>query len=142
VQHIHPAKFMILIEKFSLRVFLPTHGEFPYWLTGWNYTGFNGNWRDLYLSNNGNGFGHSLDRMGFQFKPMQGAGTQGFVQAHMSTFEHYDEIRSFLDTYPADAEPISATFPTRPRLLRNWWCQTSLHAAEGDVMRAAGWSKG
>ena len=55
-QHMQPLKLIELLQIFFARVHLARHGEFPYWITGWNYIGFNGNWRDPYLHNNGNGF--------------------------------------------------------------------------------------
>src|ERR1700742_3216731 len=40
VQHVQPAKLLPLLQIFFVRCFVATHAEFPYWVTGWNYTGF------------------------------------------------------------------------------------------------------
>lgn len=137
-QFLDSKKLIRLMQALGVRIFLLTEKEFPYWLTGWNYTGFNSNIRDLLLSNNGNGFGYSLGNMGFKFKPLCGPGMMSFSEGHMSTLEHFKEICSFLVAYGGDAEPVSSLFPTRPRLLKNWWCQASLEAAEREVMQARG----
>jgi hypothetical protein len=139
VQHLQPQGLLRLLQMFLVRCYLATDGEFPYWITGWNYTGFNGNWRDLYLSNNGNGFSHTLGRMDFPFKPLCGAGSMGFANAHMATLEDFDNVQNFLDGYPREVEPMSAGFPQRPRLIRRWWLPGVIEAVEGEVFEAMGW---
>jgi hypothetical protein len=141
VQHVQPAKFLRLLRIFFVRCFVATHDEFPYWVMGWNYTGFGGNWRDLSLSNNGNGFSHTLGRMGFPFKPHTGPGTMGFAAAHMATLEHFERLQKFLDAYPYEVEPLSPGFPDRPRLIRCWWLPDVIEAVEGEVFAAKGWKK-
>jgi hypothetical protein len=141
VQHVQPPKFLRLLQVFFVRCFVATHGEFPYWITGWNYTGFNGSWRDLYLSNNANGLSHTLGRMNFSFKPLCGPGSMGFAGAHMATLEHFDALQAFLAAYPHDVETMSSTFPQRPRLVRRWWLPTVIDAVEGEVFAALGWGK-
>jgi len=138
VQHLQPPKLIQLLQVFFVRSFVATHGEFPYWITGSNYSGFNGNWRDLFLSNNGNGFSYTLGRMGFPFKPMCGPGSMDFAGAHMATLEHFYEIHSFLDRFPRDVEPISHRFPQSPRLVRRWWMSTVMEAIEAEVYEALG----
>ena len=134
VQHINPSNFISLLQKFSLGIFAALGEEFPYWLTGWNYTGFNGNWSDLFLSNNGNGFAYSLMYMGFRFRPLHGAGNPSFGMAHMTTAEHFEEIQGFLAGYPEDREPLVRRFPMRPRLVKTWWSRETLRAVEEEVM--------
>lgn len=136
VQHVQPQTLLRLLQFFSVRMFIATHGEFPYWLTGWNYTGFNGNWRDLYLHNNGNGFSHTLWRMGYPFKWSSGPGAMNFADAHMSSLQHFSDIQSFLNGYPHEVEPLSPSFPQRPRLIRRWWLGTVIEAVEREVAAA------
>jgi hypothetical protein len=139
VQHTQPLKFLRLLQVFFVRCFHASDGEFPYWITGWNYTGFNGNWRDLFLSYNG--FSHSLGRMQFPFKPNAGLGTIEFANAHMATLEHFHVLQEFLDRYPQEVEPMSPGFPDRPRLIRCWWLSGVLDAVEQEVFVAKGWRK-
>lgn len=142
VRHIQPLEFLGLLQLFFVRCFIAVEGELPYWVTGWNYTGFNGSWRDLYLHNNGNGFSHTLGRMGFPFKsPWCGAGSEGFAEAHMSSLEHFKELQRFLGGYPQDVEPLSPAFPDRPRLVRHWWDPAVVAAVEDEVLTAKGWKK-
>jgi hypothetical protein len=134
VQNIQPTKVIKFFQLFSVRIFVATHGEFPYWLTGWNYTGFSGNWSDLFLSNNGNGFGHTLGYMRYPFKHPFGPGSMDFATTHMSTLAHFENILAFLNAYPADAEPFSPILPMRPRLVRKWWDPFVTEAVAREAM--------
>jgi hypothetical protein len=140
-QHLQSRKIIELLQVFCVRIFLTLDGEFPYWITGWNYAGYNGSWRELYLHSNGNGFSHTLGRMDFAFRLGCGPGLVDFSRCHMSSLQHFDEISSFLDSYIADADPISPMFPTRPRLIRKWWEAGELKRIESEVINAAGWSR-
>lgn len=139
VQHVQPPKFLRLLQVFFVRCFVAVDGEFPYWVTGWNYTGFNGSWRDLFL--NYNSFSHSLGRMNFPFKPYAGPGTIEFASAHMATPENFDVLQKFLDAYLGEVEPMSPGFPDRPRLIRRWWLSGVIEAVESEVFIAKGWKK-
>jgi hypothetical protein len=136
VQHVQPQKFLRLLQLFFVRCFVATHDEFPYWITGWNYTGFNGNFRDLFLSNNDNGFGYSLGRLGFSFRPLCGPGSMGFAAGHMSTLEHFDEVHAFLEAYSADVEPKMPGFPLKPRIIRRWWLASVTEGVQSEVVAA------
>jgi hypothetical protein len=136
VQHLQSPAFLRLLQAFFVRCFVAAHGEFPYWITGSNYTGFNGSWRDLFLNNNGNGFSYTLARMDFAFKPLCGPGSMEFAGAHMATLEYFGNLQKFLDDFPYEAEPISPRFPQRPRLIRRWWLLSVVEAVEAEVFDA------
>ncbi|MCG8531399.1 MAG: hypothetical protein MI749_12125 [Desulfovibrionales bacterium] len=91
---------------------------FPYWLLGWNYVGMNGDCAYPTLSNNQNGFVWSLSNMGFSTSPGQG---WLWEKENMTSVEGFVKIKTSLDSYSEDIEPLSAICRTAPRLTRRWW---------------------
>lgn len=106
----------------------------PYWLTGWNYVGMNGNPSWPFEATNLSGFYWSLIAFGFP-----GLGSQmDFERRFMLSRDHFKEIAGFLDSFKVDIEPFSPQLPTRPRLTRRWWDQQYLIDEYQENMRTAG----
>lgn len=99
--------------------------QYPYWLLGWNFVGFNHDPAQPFL-NNAAQFLHSLARM--DYVPSQHAWVADESEAWQRRFltgtASFRRLKSSLDAYPHDIEPWCELIPglgSPPRLCRRWW---------------------
>ncbi|MDR9407560.1 MAG: hypothetical protein RI573_01845 [Balneolaceae bacterium] len=115
VDKIREAGTRVLLEIFILK-----DGIFPYWLTGWNFVGFNGDDNNPFLSNNSQ-FLHALSRMGFINIDFAWTADKSneWQSNNMSCFEDLCILTKKLNEYPYTKEKVEDF--NGPILTKNWW---------------------
>lgn len=117
--------------------------EFQYWMLGWNYIGYNFNDYELYLSNNLNGFFHSLMRM--RLLGLEINYQMDFSKRHMTGYSSFLNLQEKLSSYPFDIEAVDPGV-SRPRLTRKWWDRKVLKVDSGETFKddpeRPGWKLG
>lgn len=112
-----PLEFVRLVQYIFVKVCDMQNKEYQYWMLGWNYIGFNGNNKDLFLSNNLNGFYYSF--LSMNIHGLDVSNQLSFEEDYMKGYDSFTKTQLLLNSYPFDIEPRSKF--SKPRLTRKWW---------------------
>lgn len=116
-----PHRLVSAVSQYQVLILEHLKQVFPYWLLGWNYIGINNDPNTPCLINNQQ-FRYSLRALGEHHVPAADYYAAGQWEiANMTTLDGYTRLKTLLDAKPVDIEPHNPSFPTAPRLTRNWW---------------------
>jgi hypothetical protein len=120
-----PERVVRAVQETLLHVHEILQRSFPYWLTGWNFVGFNRDPAYPCLQNVAQ-FRHALAHMGLieSADAWEYNRANSWEQKWMSDHEGFYRLSSILATYPEDIGPWFEIIPglgSPPRLCRKWW---------------------
>ena len=99
--------------------------QYPYWLLGWNFVGFNHDPAQPFLNNSAQ-FVHALARMGYVSRrnAFVADESESWQRRFLVGPESFRRLQAALRTYPHDIEPWFELVPglgSPPRFTRRWW---------------------